>query len=53
MKGVGDLVARIFKFFYIDVIVKKIALMLGYEDCGCTRRQNTLNKLFPFKKKRR
>lgn len=52
MKGLGDLVARITKFLYIDKIVEKIAHILGYEDCGCTRRKNTLNRLFPFKKKK-
>ena len=52
MKGLGDLVAKVFKFFYIDVLVEKIAHLLGYEYCGCTRRKNTLNKLFPFKKKK-
>ena len=51
-EGLGDLVAKVFKFFYIDVLVEKIAHLLGYEDCGCTRRRNTLNKLFPFKKKK-
>ena len=52
MKGLGDLVARITKFLYIDKIVEKIAHILVYEDCGCTRRKNTLNRLFPFKKKK-
>ena len=51
--GLGDTVARVMKFFYIDRLAEKIAHMLGYEDCGCTRRKTTLNKLFPYTKKKK
>jgi len=27
--------------------------MLGYEDCGCTRRKNILNRMFPYTKKKK
>jgi hypothetical protein len=50
-QGLGDTVTKITKFFYIDRLVEKIAHILGYEDCGCTRRKTLLNKLFPYKKK--
>jgi len=50
-QGLGDTVARITKFLYINRLAEKIAHMLGYEDCGCTRRKTTLNKLFPYTKK--
>jgi hypothetical protein len=51
MKGLGDLVAKITKFFYIDRLAEKIAHLFGKEDCGCERRRDKLNKKFPFKKK--
>lgn len=52
MKGLGDLVAKITKFFYIDRLAEKIAHLFGKEDCGCERRKDTLNKWVPFKKKK-
>lgn len=48
--GLGDTIAKIMHFFAIDKLAEKIANALGYEDCGCTRRKTTLNKLFPYKK---
>ncbi len=50
-KGLGDTVAKITKFFYIDILADKIARLLGYEDCGCDRRRKKLNKLVTYKKK--
>ena len=52
-QGLGDTVAKVLKFFYIDRLADKIAHLLGYEDCGCTRRKNTLNKIFPYTKKKK
>ena len=52
-QGLGDTVAKVLKFFYIDRLADKIAHMLGYEDCGCTRRKTLLNKLFPYTKKKK
>jgi hypothetical protein len=52
-QGLGDTVTKFTKFFYIDRLAEKIANMLGYEDCGCTRRKTTLNKLFPYTKKKK
>lgn len=51
-EGLGDTIAKITKFLYLDRLAKRIANLLGYEDCGCTRRQTLLNKLFPYKKKK-
>jgi hypothetical protein len=50
-KGLGDTIAKITNIFKIDILAKKIAKLFGYEDCGCTRRQQKLNKLIPYKKK--
>ena len=50
-KGLGDTIAKITKFFKLDILAEKIAHLFGKEDCGCTRRKNKLNKLVPYKKK--
>ena len=52
-QGLGDTVAKVLKIFYIDRLADKNAHMLGYEDCGCTRRKTLLNKLFPYTKKKK
>jgi len=43
-KGLGDTIAKITKATGIDKAVKFIA----GEDCGCDRRKEVLNKLFPY-----
>jgi hypothetical protein len=48
MQGLGDLVEKVTEVTGIKDVVKFIA----GEDCGCDERKETLNKLFPFKKKR-
>jgi hypothetical protein len=50
-KGLGDTIAKITKFFKLDILAEKIAHLFGKKDCGCTRRKNKLNKLVPYKKK--
>ncbi len=49
-KGLGDLVANITYFTGIDSAVKKITKAVGFSDCGCSKRREQLNELFPFKK---
>lgn len=44
MQGAGDLVENVLKSTKIDKVAKWV---LG-EDCGCEKRKETLNKLFPF-----
>lgn len=51
MQGLGDLIAKITHIFGIDVLAKKVANLLGKEDCGCERRRKVLNEKVPFKKK--
>jgi hypothetical protein len=50
-QGLGDTIAKITHFFGIDILAKKLANLFGEEDCGCTRRQDKLNKIVPYKKK--
>ena len=50
-KGLGDTVAKITNFLYIDILADKIAKLFGYKDCGCDRRRKKLNKLVTYKNK--
>jgi len=43
-KGLGDTIAKITKATGIDKVAK---FVLG-EDCGCDKRKEKLNKLFPY-----
>jgi hypothetical protein len=48
-KGLGDTIAKVTSATKLDKLAEKIAHIAGYEDCGCSKRQETLNKLFPYK----
>jgi len=52
-EGLGDTIAKITNLFGIDILADKIAKLFGKEDCGCDRRRKKLNKLFPYKKKKK
>lgn len=45
-KGLGDSLANLTFIKGVSVLLDK----LGVEDCGCQKRQDKLNKLFPYKK---
>jgi len=46
-KGLGDTVAKITKATGIKKVVDTVSNIVK-KDCGCTKRQNTLNRLFPY-----
>ena len=50
-KGLGDTIAKVTHVFKLDVLAEKVAHALGEEDCGCNRRREKLNEMFPYKKK--
>ena len=50
IRGLGDVVAKVAKLTTMDKVAKFVAKAAGKEDCGCSKRQDTLNKRFPFKK---
>lgn len=50
-RGLGDTVKKITEKTKIDKIVKSATKAVGKEDCGCGKRQQTLNKIFPYKNK--
>lgn len=49
-KGLGDAIEKITKATGIKKVVEKAAKAAGKEDCGCSQRKDTLNRIFPFKK---
>ena len=49
-EGLGDTIAYLTELLKIDKAIKAATEAMGIEDCGCTRRQEELNKLFPYKK---
>lgn len=50
-EGLGDTIAKITELLKIDQLAQKIAESFGEEDCGCDRRKEKLNELFPYKNK--
>ena len=46
-RGLGDTIERIAKVTGIKKVVDKIT---GEKDCGCNKRKEKLNKMFPYKK---
>jgi hypothetical protein len=46
-KGLGDTVAKITEATGIKKVVKTVSKAVG-KDCGCAKRQDTLNRLFPY-----
>ena len=49
-EGLGDTIANITNLLMIDQLAQKIAEAFGEEDCGCTRRKEKLNEMFPYNK---
>lgn len=49
-KGLGDTIAKITEALGIDKVAESVAQAMGKEDCGCKKRQQTLNDMFPYKK---
>jgi len=46
-KGLGDTVAKITKATGIKKVVDTVAKTVK-KDCGCAKRQETLNRFFPY-----
>lgn len=46
--GLGDTVAAVAKKLALDKLAQEVAKIAGKDDCGCTGRQEKLNKLFPY-----
>ena len=48
-KGLGDTIEKITKATGIKKIVDKVSEVTN-KDCGCGKRKDTLNRMFPYKK---
>lgn len=49
-EGLGDVLAKITHKLGIAKMAQDIAHLAGKEDCGCDRRRELLNEMFPFNK---
>tara|TARA_Y100001963_G_scaffold138816_1_gene204048 strand:+ start:383 stop:556 length:174 start_codon:yes stop_codon:yes gene_type:complete len=50
-KGLGDSIEKFTKLTGIKSFAEMTAGVVGAKDCGCKKRRNKLNKLFPYKNK--
>jgi hypothetical protein len=50
-RGLGDDIAKFTAATGLDKMAEKLAHLAGKDDCGCSGRQDDLNKLFPRKTK--
>ncbi len=48
-KGLGDSIEKITKATGIKKVVDTVSKAVN-KDCGCAKRKDTLNKLFPYNK---
>ena len=48
-KGLGDVVENVTKATGIKKVVDTVSKATG-TDCGCSKRKDTLNRMFPFTK---
>ena len=49
-KGLGDTIAKITNAVGLDKVAENIAKAVGKEDCGCNKRKQKLNDMFPYKR---
>lgn len=49
-KGLGDTIAKVTHSVGLDKVAESVAKAVGKEDCGCNKRRDMLNDLFPYKK---
>tara|TARA_R100001015_G_C4617646_1_gene173970 strand:+ start:87 stop:245 length:159 start_codon:yes stop_codon:yes gene_type:complete len=48
-RGLGDSIEKITKATGIKTITQIASKVIGTKDCGCNKRQQWLNKQFPYK----
>ena len=51
-KGLGDSIEKITRLTGIKSLAQMGARAIGKKDCGCNKRKETLNKVFPYKNKK-
>jgi hypothetical protein len=50
-QGLGDSIARVTHVLGIDKVAEGVARAMGKEDCGCNKRRQALNNIFPYASK--
>lgn len=46
--GLGDTIAKVTHAVGLDKVAESVAKAVGKEDCGCNKRREKLNELFPY-----
>ncbi len=49
-KGLGDTIAKVTHAVGLDKVAEAVAKAVGKEDCGCNKRKQKLNDMFPYNK---
>lgn len=49
-KGLGDTIAKVTHATGLDKVAESVANAIGKEDCGCAKRRQKLNDMFPYNK---
>ena len=47
-KGFGDTIAKMTHAVGLDKVAESLAKVVGKEDCGCNKRRQKLNDMFPY-----
>ena len=47
-KGFGDTIAKVTNALGLDKVAETVAHAVGKEDCGCNKRKEKLNDMFPY-----
>jgi hypothetical protein len=47
-KGLGDTLKEILDETGVSIVFTKVQSALGVKDCGCKKRQEKLNEMFPY-----
>ena len=51
-KGLGDSIEKFTHITGINSLAQMGAKAIGKKDCGCNKRKEALNKVFPYKNKK-
>jgi hypothetical protein len=47
-KGLGDTIAKMTNAVGLDKVAESLAKAVGKDDCGCNKRRQKLNDMFPY-----
>jgi hypothetical protein len=47
-KGLGDTIAKVTNAVGLDKFAEAVAKAVGKDDCGCNKRRQKLNDMFPY-----